>query len=105
MADLSPPSQLGHAELLAWRNRLPSGHPAQKTLGPAEHRAFAREWTRESPLVAVPSLLAAIPAYTLAKRLGVKKARTVGSLDEMAEAYRGMREGAYDALRRLVYGD
>ncbi len=64
-----------------------------QSVAPQEHRAFAREWTQENPYLAVPSLLAAIPLYSAAKRLGVIRARTPGSLNEMAEAYRGVGEG------------
>lgn len=81
-----------HAVLSALRNRTVD--PAeQRRIAPAEHRAFAREWTQEQPLLAVPSLIAAIPAYSVAKAAGILRARTPASLDEMAEGYRGLGEG------------
>lgn len=81
-----------HAVLSALRNRTVD--PAeQRRIAPAEHRAFAREWTQEQPLLAVPSLIAAIPTYSVAKAAGILRARTPASLDEMAEGYRGLGEG------------
>jgi hypothetical protein len=65
----------------------------QKDLAVREHRAFARQWTKENPLVAVPSLIVAIPAYTAAKATGLIKARSPASLDEVTQAYRGLYEG------------
>lgn len=88
-----PLHQQSFLSLIEQRNALPRNDPQHAVLGPAEHRAFAREWTQEQPLRAVPSLLAGIPAYTGAKALGLTKARSPASLNEMAEAYRGMWEG------------
>lgn len=78
---------VSHAELYQRRAK------GDQSVAPQEHRAFAREWTRENPWVAVPSLLAAIPSYSAAKRLGLIRARTPGTLEEMGEAYRGIGEG------------
>jgi len=84
------PRAMTHAELLM--ERMKEG-AEQDVLGPLEHGAFAREWTQENPVVAVPSLLASIPGYTLAKLLGLQNGRSSASIDEMAEGYRGMWEG------------
>lgn len=82
-----------HAELFNIRAKLPQDKETQANAAPAEHRAFAREWTKENPLVAVPSLLAAIPLYSIAKATGIIKARSPASVDEVAEGYRGIMEG------------
>lgn len=80
-----------HSEMARLRD---GASPAdQARLAPLEHRAFAREWTRENPLVAVPSLAAAIPLYTFAKALGIVKARSPASFAEVREGYRGIYEG------------
>lgn len=84
---------LSHAELYNLRDAAGSDNPLQATLGPMEHAAFAREWTEDQPFLAVPSLLAAIPAYTAAKALGLIKTRSPASLSEMVQAYRGVGQG------------
>lgn len=67
------------------------------TAGPPEHADFARQWAQQNPAVALPSLLAGIPAYSgvkaLAQRLGMMQNRSPASLEEMGAAYRGMWEG------------
>lgn len=87
-------SSMPHALLYQLRNR-PENQSAetQKVMGPMEHRAFAREWTKDMPLIAAPSLAAAIPLYTAAKMAGLLRTRSPASVDEMAEAYRGVGEG------------
>jgi hypothetical protein len=80
-----------HAALYMRRSRASSSE--QKSLALEEHKAFAREWTRESPLLAPVSLAAAIPLYTLAKTLGIVKSRTSGSMSEIVSGYQGIYEG------------
>jgi len=58
-----------------------------------EHRAFAREWTQENPLLAVPSLTFAIPGYAIAKKLGLIGARTQPSLEQVGQSYMGIWDG------------
>lgn len=93
-------SQMTHEQLLSLRNSLPPDHPLHAQLGPKEHAAFAREWTAENPALAVPSLLASIPAYTAAKAVGLAGGRSPPSLAEMADSYRGMFSGLGDAVQR-----
>lgn len=69
----------------------------QAALAPQEHRAFAREWTQENPLLAVPSLAFAIPGYAIAKKLGLIGARTQPSFEQMGQSYMGI----YDGLKAL----
>jgi hypothetical protein len=84
---------MSHADLLNLRNSLPVNDPRQQILAPYEHQAFAREWAQQSPWVATPSLLAAIPLYSMAKGMGLLDTRSSASLDEMADAYRGLGQG------------
>jgi len=83
--------QVPHADLYNARATAPPDF--QAILGPMEHQAFAREWTQDNPWLAVPSLTAAIPAYTLAKMAGVLSTRSPASLQEMLGGYKGMFEG------------
>ena len=89
---------MSHAELLRLRNSLPDNDPRHAMLGPMEHAAFAREWTMENPLLAVPSLAVSIPGYSLAKLFG-KGARTKASFGEMGQAYRGVGRGLAALMR------
>ncbi len=84
---------MSHADLLNLRNALPPNDPRQGQIAPYEHAAFAREWTQENPLAAVPSLALGIPGYSLAKLLGMTHARSPASLAEMGQSYRGMGQG------------
>ena len=92
-------ANMSHADLLNLRNSLSDTDPRHKELAPYEHRAFAREWAQESPLLASASLPFAIPAYTAAKALGAVSARSPASLDELTQGYRGLGEGLLENLR------
>lgn len=88
-----------HAELLRLRNSLPPDDPLQAQLAPLEHAAFAREWTRDNPFIAVPALAVSIPGYTAAKSLGLTSARTPGNISEVLEGFRGVGRGLRDYVR------
>lgn len=92
---------MSHADLLRLRDSLAPGDPMQAVLAPYEHAAFAREWTRDDPLAAIPSLAVSIPAYSAAKGLGLLHARSPASLGEILQSYRGMGQGL---LARLMLG-
>src|SRR5512143_2970901 len=83
LADLAEMARRGmpptHAQLLAMRNALPGDSPDQVPLAGQEHQAFAREWTQENPMLALPSLLFAIPGYSAAKAAGLIHSRTPAS--------------------------
>jgi len=83
------------------RDQVPADNQEQQAqLANLEHNAFARPWTGENPLAAV-SLAGAIPAYQLAKVLGMVKGRS-GSEDpmgQMAAAYKGIGQGLGDYFR------
>lgn len=85
-----PLDDLSHAELFLMRQAADADH---SMLAPAEHRAFAREFARERPLAAAVSLPFAIPAYTAAKAVGLTRARSPASWDEIFAGYRGLFEG------------
>lgn len=91
--------EMPHAELLRLRNSLPPNDPRHAELAPLEHAAFAREWTRENPLVAVPALAVSIPGYSVAKAVGLTSARTPGNISEVLEGFRGVGRGLRDYVR------
>lgn len=92
-------AQLSNSELMRMRNATTD--PAeQQRLAPFEHRAFARESAQDTPLQAV-GLLAAIPAYQVAKATGLMSSRT-GSTQpwaQMLEGYKGLAEGWTSAAK------
>lgn len=93
-------ASMSHADLLTLRNTLAPNDPQQAVIAPYEHAAFAREWTQESPMAAVPSLALAIPAYTAGKALGLLHARSPASLSEMGQSYRGIGQGLLSLFMR-----
>lgn len=82
-------SQMSHADLYNLRGKPGTD---QDFVAPYEHRAFAREATRENPWLAAP-IATAIPLYELAKILGVTNARSAPSLEAMKQGYAGIWEG------------
>lgn len=72
-------------------------------LAPYERQAFARQWTRDNPMLAVPSLLAAIPAEQIAKLVGVMPksgsgVQTPASMEQMRRGFAGLGEGLLSKL-------
>lgn len=80
-----------HSALYSARDKATT-QEEQNALANAEHQAFAREVTADNPAMAVP-LLAAIPVYQGAKALGLTSSRSEPSIDQAADAYRGVGEG------------
>ena len=76
--------------------KIINGVHDQKTAG-EDHRAFARNYVNEKPVMGIPTLLAAIPAWNLAKKVG-NLSGSKPSLHMMSEAYKGMGEGLLDNL-------
>lgn len=97
-------NQLSHAKLGAEREKAKGVDPAlYQQLAPAEHRAFAREFTQDTyGLGAIPTAAAA-PLYYLSKQpivraipeqFGwVEKDATPPSLDQLGASYKGILEG------------
>lgn len=67
----------------------------QKLLAAFEHRAFAREATRENPLMAA-SLLFATPLYTAGKAVGLINSRTPASWNQLGQGLLGIKEGLFN---------
>lgn len=103
---------LSHADLSRMRRDFADNQVMQSMLAPFEHRAFAREWTAENPMVAAPSLAAAIPLYYAAKnpvlmgaaqKLGlVGEGATPASLEQMKQSYQGVGEGLWNAFQQGI---
>ena len=77
-------------ELLRARGEIPKNDPRQNVLGPKEHGAYAEMRVRKRPIYGLAEQLVAIPGYTAAKYAGLMGGRSRASVDEMAEAYRGV---------------
>lgn len=69
----------------------------QNILSPYEHRAFAREATRENPLMALPIAVGSL-AYQPYKILK-GQSRSSASLDQVGQALVGVGEGSWGALQ------
>jgi hypothetical protein len=85
-------AKMSHSDLYRMRSQYPQ---SQGLLAPYEHRAFAREWAQESPVMAGLSLPFAIPAYSIYKALGLGNARSPVSLEEIKQGYAGLGEGLW----------
>ena len=82
-----------HARL--YMARYGAKDPAlQDMLAAYEHRAFAREATRDNPLMALP-IAAGIPIYQLAKALGLTSSRSAPSLHQAGQGLLGIGEGLF----------
>ena len=89
-----------HDELLRLRAMFDGDNEMQAMLGPMEHEAFAREQVEDDPWRGVPAMLAGIPAYTAAKALGLHGGRSPASMNEIAQAYRGVGQGLQNVIKR-----
>lgn len=69
------------------------GAAAQAFIAPFEHRAYAREYVQDKGMTGAASLVVAIPAYTAAKALGIVKARSPASVEEIKQGFTGVYEG------------
>lgn len=82
-----------HARL--YMARYQAKDPAmQDLLAAYEHRAFAREATRDNPLMALP-IAAGIPLYQLAKLMGATNSRSSPSLFQAGQGLLGIGEGLF----------
>lgn len=98
-----------HSQLSILREKLKNVPQIYQALAPYEHQAFAREWTRESPAIAIPSLTAAIPLQYAAKRMGLMPQMSDAplsppSINQVTQGFRGIGQGITglfsDFLRR-----
>jgi len=93
------PEQLGAMDhSLLYSARGYAAPEQQDMISPFEHRAFAREATRENPLMALPIALAT-PIYAGAKALGLTRSRSGASLDQVGQGLRGVGEGLLGAMQ------
>jgi hypothetical protein len=93
---LLDPEQMSHSDLYRARFNYPD---MQDQLAPYEHRAFARQWAQESPVMAGLSLPFAIPAYSIYKAIGLGNSRSKPSIDEIIQGYKGLGEGLLGHFR------
>lgn len=92
--------EMSFAELRRLRDSLPDPK-AQEFLAPYEHRAFAREYMSQNPLMGL-GLLGAIPGYQMAKGLGLIGSRTgfTNPFRQMGQGFMGIGEGLSEFIRR-----
>lgn len=83
---------LSHADIYALRDRAGEKHPSQDMLAALEHQAYAREATKDNPLMAL-SLAFATPAYGLSKALGITPGWGKDVLGEIMGGYKGIAQG------------
>ena len=72
----------------------------QNLLGPAEHRAYAKDTVMQSPVLGTAQMALAIPAYTAAKAVGLQSARSDASFKEMGQGYAGIWDGIKELMAR-----
>lgn len=92
---------MSHEQLMRIRLDPKTTLEEQKQVAPYEHRAFAREWTQEQPLIAPASLAVATPLYQVAKAVGLtsKDSTSTGpSLEQVKQGYKGISEGVEKAI-------
>ena len=70
----------------------------QNALASKEHRAFTKEAVAENPAMAIP-LVAAIPAYQVAKAVGLTSSRSEASVGQAVEGIKGVGEGLAQAFK------
>jgi hypothetical protein len=81
---------MSHSDL--YRLRALSPPEEQPSIAPLEHRAFAREWTQDNPVLGVGMPLAAL-GYYLAKKTGAIQSRTPADMDQVFGAVQGTLQG------------
>ena len=92
LAGKGPVGEMSHSDLYRARG-LAKGDPAtQQALAPLEHRAFAREFVGDHPVIAAGMPLAAL-GYYIGKRGGLIKSRTPADLDQVFGAVEGTLQG------------
>ena len=91
LAGKGPVGEMSHSDL--YRARALAKDPAtQQALAPLEHRAFAREFVGDHPVIAAGMPLASL-GYWLGKRSGLIKSRTPADLDQVFGAVEGTLQG------------
>jgi len=93
---------MSNSDLLQMRSKNEAPE-AQALLAKYEHRAFAREESRERPLMSVPIALAT-PLYALAKAAGLIGARTPPTIGQVGHGLAGAGEGLVGAVKDSLPG-
>lgn len=89
---------MSHAQLLQARMKAKTPEE-QKHIAPYEHRAFAREYVEENPVVGTIGMAVSIPGYQVAKGLGLHGSRTGVDTKQMVEGAKGVAEGLGNAIK------
>lgn len=89
---------MDHSLLYAARGYLPKDQ--QGMISSYEHRAFAREATKENPLMALP-IAAGTLAYQPYKMI-TGQARSAPSLDQVGQGLTGVGEGLWGAFQEAL---
>lgn len=95
---------MSHEDLVRLRLNSPDDQELQQRIAPYEHRAFAREVTKDNPLMAVPVGLAT-PMYQAKKYMErpfitAKPDDTPSSLEQLQQGYMGINDGLNRYLNR-----
>lgn len=88
-----------HDKLYVLRSKLKTKE-AQDLVAQYEHRAFAREYVEDSPVVGTIGMIGAIPGYQAAKALGLTGSRSGASVGQAVEAAKGVGEGIVNAIKK-----
>ena len=88
-------------DLWKLRNQVTNNQPEQNRVANYEHQAYAREATKENPMMAVP-IAAAIPAYQVYKGV-MGGSRSEGGLQQIGHGYIGIMQGLRDGLLAKMY--
>lgn len=106
--DSLPPKEemakMSHSDLYNLRDKLTSAE-AVKLVAPYEHRAFAREFSQELPVIGPLSVAAATPLYQLTKLVGAEDKSggvkdTPASLEQLKEGFKGIAEGVAESVKK-----
>jgi hypothetical protein len=85
------PGDMSHSDLYRLRG-LTKDPATQQMIAPLEHRAFAKEFVGDHPVIGAGMPLASL-GYYLGKRSGLIKSRTPADLDQVFGAVEGTLQG------------
>lgn len=97
-AQYTSPEALAKLDFTELRRLRAQPGANQNLLGPAEHRAYARELVQESPVLGTIQMALATPAYEAGKVAGLFRGRSDPSLYSMGQGYAGI----WDGLKSLM---
>lgn len=99
--------KMPHGRLVELRDQFKNVPSIYNALAPYEHQAFAREWTKEQPALAIPSLSVGIPLQYVAKTVGLMPKmsdapQSPPSLDQVVQGYRGIGQGVSGLFSKFL---